>query len=61
MFFQFWYIYRMRLFEKKDKRYNKQLDNYSDKYSGTFKLGLVYAVIFLIGYGLYTLFTLYIK
>lgn len=51
----------MRLFKKKDKRYNTQLDNYTDKYSGTFKLGLVYVIIFLIGYGLYTLYTIYIK
>ena len=51
----------MRLFEKKDKRYNTQFDNYTDKYAGTFKLGLVYVVIFLIGNGLYTLITIYIK
>ncbi len=35
----------MKLFQKKDKRYNSQIDNYTDKYSGTFKLGLVYVVI----------------
>ncbi len=31
----------MRLFKKKDKRYNNPLDNYTNKYSGTFKLGLI--------------------
>ena len=51
----------MRLFKKKDKRYNTTLDNYTHKYSDTFKLGLLYVVIFLIGYGLYTLYTIYIK
>ena len=46
----------MRLFKKKDKRYNTQFDNYTDKYSGTFKLGLFYIVIALVGYGIYTLY-----
>jgi len=51
----------MRLFKKKDKRYNTQLDNYTDKYADTFKLGLVYVVIGSIGYGLYTLYAIYFK
>ena len=51
----------MRLFKKKDKRYNSQFDNYTDKYTGTFKLGLVYVAILIIGYGIYTLYTIYIK
>ena len=51
----------MALFKKKDKRYNNQIDNYTDKYAGTFKLGLVYVAIFMIGYGIYTLYTIYLK
>lgn len=35
----------MRLVKKKDKRYNTQLDNYTDKYSDTVKLGL-FSVVF---------------
>ena len=46
----------MKLFKKKDKRYNSQVDNYIDKYTDTFKLGLVYAVIGIIGYGIHTLY-----
>jgi hypothetical protein len=49
----------MRLFKKKDKRYNTQLDNYSDKYADTFKLGLIYVVIGLFGYGIYKIYTLF--
>ena len=41
---------------QKDKRYNNQIDNYIDKYKGTFKLGLVYAVILAVGYGVYELY-----
>jgi len=41
---------------KKDKRYNNQIDNYTDKYADTFKLGLVYAVIGGIAYIIYKLF-----
>ena len=33
---------------KKDKRYNTPLDNYTNKYKGAFKLGLVYVITFLI-------------
>jgi hypothetical protein len=46
----------MRLFKKKDKRYNSQLDNYIDKYADTFKLGLVYVIIGGIAYLIYNLF-----
>ena len=41
------------MFEKKDKRYNNYFDNYTNKYADTFKLGLIYAIIGLIGYGVY--------
>ncbi len=41
---------------KKDKRYNNQLDNYTDKYKGTFKLGLFYVVVLLVCYGIYELY-----
>ena len=53
----------MQLFKKKrkDKRYNSQLDNYTDKYADTFKLGLVYALILLLCYGLITIYSIYIK
>ena len=49
----------MRLFKKKDKRYNKQLDNYSDKYADTFKLGLFYVIVGLVGYGIYKIYTFF--
>jgi len=41
-------MYPMPLFKKKDKRYNTQFDNYTDKYSDTFKLGLLYVIIFML-------------
>lgn len=44
------------MFKKKDKRYNDYLDNYTNKYEDTFKLGLVYALIGGVCYGLYTLY-----
>jgi hypothetical protein len=46
----------MKFFKKKDKRYNNQIDNYTDKYAYTFKLGLIYAVIGGIGLLVYKLF-----
>jgi hypothetical protein len=48
----------MQFFKKKDKRYNSQLDNYTDKYKGTFILGLVMVVIGLVAYGIYLLIQL---
>jgi hypothetical protein len=41
---------------KKDKRYNSQIDNYTNKYGDTFKLGLMYLAIFLVGCTLYNLY-----
>jgi hypothetical protein len=38
------YLYH-RLFKKKDNHYNSQIDNDTDKYTVTFKLGLVYLEI----------------
>ncbi len=46
----------MPLFKEKDKRYNNQLDNYTNKYQDNFKLVLVYIAIGLIGYGIYKLY-----
>jgi hypothetical protein len=43
----------MRLFNKKDKRYNDYFDNYSNKYLGTLKLGLVYLVVGVVIYCIY--------
>lgn len=51
----------MQLFKKKDKRYNSQLDNYTDKYGNTFKLGLLYALICGRGYVLYTVYFINFK
>lgn len=55
------YIYNMRLFKKKDKRYNTDFDNYINKYSDYMKLSVIHVIIYFIIYGLYTLYTTYIK
>lgn len=46
---------------KKDKRFNSQIDNYTDKYAGTFKLGLFFILIGGLCFGLYTLYKIYFK
>ena len=51
----FFYLYNMRLFKKKDKRYNTQFDNYTDKYMDNFILLLFYMLIGVVGYLLYSL------
>lgn len=52
----FFYLYNMRLFKKKDKRYNTQFDNYTDKYMDNFILLLFYMLIGVVGYLLYSLY-----
>ena len=45
----------MRLFKKKDKRYNNYFDNYTNKVKGTATLGFVYVVIAVVAYLIYYL------
>ena len=50
----------MKFFRKKDKRYYSSTDNYTDKYLGTFKLGLFYIFLLGIGYFFYTMYNWFI-
>lgn len=43
-------------FKKKSKKYNNQIDNYTDKYANSFMLGIVYLIIIGLGYVVYKLF-----
>lgn len=43
-------------FKNKDKRYNRDFDNYYNRITGNFVLSLFYVVVGLVAYGVYRLY-----